>query len=423
MGFFFGVRKSFAGRIFRNSRIHLLFATCEEQKSIEDFGWLPGKLQLRLEVRTSLHSSSYLFRNLKMNDQIQTAGESQYQDQHYPSNVISSSYHDHPKTDPTTNPFASPPPAAAPPPPPPSDSDTASVRSVNMGETDDDGSSSSGYQSSPAEQHKYPSRGSGGASRSYISTYQSSYASVPAITNYGISPAQTFYPKGAPSTAPESHGTVDRYLKGDTSVRPNTGQTNDEIGGLGSLREVTSRLRWITIGCTLSALIWEGFAFPTRLLLHTWDHPAKVVLGGYLAFFCLLLLGVELNAPMRDLFGVLYHPLGRGFLLALLSTMCYGISIAWWELFLCMAFAGCSGGYIYAYVKYPEYRRWQDYNDNRIWSDIRQRARQAREYGSSSAQWADPLSTRSSAGQIRLSTSDQSWVTTQRETQSLLHQV
>jgi COPI associated protein len=253
----------------------------------------------------------------------------------------------------------------------------------------------------------------------------SAYAAIPAITNYGISPVQSFYPSVSSSSVSGAQH-MGRVLRGDTSVRPNIGQTNDEIGGFGSLREVTARLRWITIACTLASLIWEGFAFPSRLLVHTWDHPAKVVLGGYLAFFSLLLLGVELNAPMQDLFGVLYHPLGRGIVLALLSSMSYAISIAWWEIILCAAFAGCSGGYLYAYIKYPEYRRWQDYNDNRIWSDMRQAVQASRVgtgYGnSSSVYWADPVSERS-PGSGHFISANQSWANTQRETQSLLHQI
>lgn len=347
----------------------------------------------------------------------QTAGDSQYQDQ-------SPGYRE----------ILSPPPASAPPPPPPSESDSGSVQSFPVHEVGSDDSSSSGFptvatpppsvhRSSPWE-NRYSSSSSnnGNNNNNHYGSYQNTRAApVPMITNYGVSPAQTFYPSsdgvsfdGAPKMM--SSNTV----RGDISLRPNTGQTNSEIGGFGSLREVTARLRWMTIACTLSALIWEGFAFPARLLVHTWDHAAKVVLGGYLAFFCLLLLGVELNAPLRDIFGVLYHPLGRGFMLILMSSMCYGIHIAWWELLLCAAFAGCSSGYIYAYIKYPEYRRWQDYNDNLIWSDMMRRyAAQRSAFGQGSAHWADPGERTGS----HVLSGNQLWRDAQRETQSLLHQV
>lgn len=247
------------------------------------------------------------------------------------------------------------------------------------------------------------------------------------ITNYGDSPSQTFYPRTADADDAASRMSNLRIpgsaFRGDAALRPNTGQTNDEYGGIGSLREVTARLRWLTIACTLTALIWEGFAFPARLLVHTWDHAAKVVLGGYLALFSLLLLGVELNAPLRDNFGVLYHPLGRGFLLFLMSSMCFGIYIDWWELLLCVAFFGCSAGYVYAFIKFPEYRRWQDYNDNQVWSDVRSAVRQ-RTFGSGVAYWADPVERMTSHVVTGGSgVESPSWRETQRETQALLHHV
>jgi hypothetical protein len=198
-------------------------------------------------------------------------------------------------------------------------------------------------------------------------------------------------------------------MRGDPSLRPNTGQTNDRIGGIGSLREVADLLRWMTIATTLTAIVWEGFAVPTRLLVNAWTDPAKVVLGGYLAVFCLLLLGVELNAPLRDNFGVLYHPLGRSGLLFLMSGMCLGILVACWEVLLGLAFFMCGSGYLYAYYQYPKYRRWQDYNDNQVWAQVR--SVMAKRTGNVS--WARP--------------SDdpdlENWNAVQQETQSLLHNV
>jgi hypothetical protein len=200
-------------------------------------------------------------------------------------------------------------------------------------------------------------------------------------------------------------------MRGDPTLRPNTGQTNDRIGGIGSLREVANLLRWMTIATTLTAILWEGFAFPTRLLVHAWIYPAKVVLGAYLAFFCVLLLAVELNAPLHDQFGVLYHPLGRGALLFLMSGMCFGILAAWWEVLLGLAFLMCGSGYIYAYIQYPEYRRWQDYNDNQVWAQVRSVVTKRT---SGMASWA-----RTSDDTSDLA----NWNAVQQETQSLLHNV
>lgn len=326
--------------------------------------------------------------------------------------------------EPATNPFISPPPAAAPPPPPPSDSDINSVRSVSL-EEDDASSDSATYPTIatppnfgqspdkvPLHNHYY------GSGRNYYSSYQYARAAeVPMITNYGVSPAKKEGAISYANSAPSGPAVTDSFV-GNTSLRPNTGQTNDEHGGIGSLREITQRLRWMTIASTLSALIWEGFAFPERLIINTWDQPASVVMGGYLAFFCLLLLGVELNAPMRDNFGILYHPLGRATLLMLMSSMCYAIHIAWWEILLTVAFACCSFGYVYAYIKYPEYRRWQDYNDNRIWRDVRTAVKQT----TGVSDWADP----NTSGGLHVTPNImKGWRQESRyqETQSLLHQV
>jgi hypothetical protein len=287
----------------------------------------------------------------------------------------------------------SPAPAAAPPPPPPtSESDAGSVRSVTLdGDGGDDDSDDPVLRAN---------NNNTSADRSlYQPSYQTSgsrAAKVPMISNYGVSPV------------PNGREQSDRsMMRGDPSMQPNTGETNDEFGGIGSLREVTGTLRWMTITSTILAMIWEGFAFPTRLLVQAWIYPAKVVLGAYLGVFCLLLLGVELNAPLRDNFGVLYHPIGRGAMLMLMSGMCFGILAAWWEVLLGLAFMISGGGYWYAYIKYPEYRRWQDYNDNQIWKHIRESVNRR------SIAWARPSS----------SDLSKSWDRAQHESQSLLHSV
>jgi hypothetical protein len=198
---------------------------------------------------------------------------------------------------------------------------------------------------------------------------------------------------------------------GNARLRPNTGQTNDEFGGIGSLKEVVTRLRWMTIGATIAAIVWEGFAFPGRLLINAWLQPARVVLAAYLGFFCLFLLGVELNAPLRDNFGILYQPLGRSFLLFLMSTLCFGVLETWWEFLLGTSFLACGAGYVYAYVKYPEYRRWQDHNDinndnSQVWQSVGRAMRRRR-----TNPWAHPYNSNLASD----------WKTVQQESQSLLH--
>jgi hypothetical protein len=246
-----------------------------------------------------------------------------------------------------------PPPSAAPPPPPPSDSDENSVRTVEDNTTAAAAAASS-YQNS------------GGMTRP---------AQIPVITNFGDDL------EAGPNT--KGRKWVGGIGRGDPTLRPNTGQTNDDYGGIGSLNEIATILRWMTIVSSSIAILWEGFALPTRILIHSWVYPAKVVLGGYLGVFCILLLGVELNAPLRDNFGILYHPLGRAVLLFLMSGMCFGILFTWWEILLGLAFILCGSGYVYAYIMYPEYRRWQSYSDNKVWEEAKTAAR-------ASIAWANP---------------------------------
>jgi len=192
--------------------------------------------------------------------------------------------------------------------------------------------------------------------------YQSRSAPMPAITNYGISPSRKSRKQ---SEMPDFEN--DSNSKANPEFRPNTGKTNDDVGGIGSLTEVVSRLRWATIATTLATIVWEGFAFPSRLLIDAWMNSARVILAAYLGIFALMILGVELNAPMKDSFGILYHPIGRSLLLFLMSSMCLGILEAWWEGALGIFYFICGAGYVFAYFRYPEYQRWDGYNDSESW--------------------------------------------------------
>jgi COPI associated protein len=298
-------------------------------------------------------------------------------------------------------PIASPP-AAPPPSPPPSDSDL-DVNSV---------------QSSPAvveeDEHGTP-RYTPGVS-SYQKATAGNAAAVPTITNYGLSPQHLLYSSSGggvsgpgnssgynnsgqyqdnhhehEASSSSKNGQKGGRVRGDVTLRPNTGNTNQESGAaFGSLRENASALRWITIATTITAIFWEGFAFPMRILSTTaFVEPSKVVLGAYLGVFCVLILGVEMNAPLRDNFGFLYNPMTRGMVLLMMSSMCIGILKSWWESLLGIAFVLVGIGYVYLYIRYPEYRRWQDYNENRpsAWQDLRHWMNSER--GRSSV-WANP---------------------------------
>mmetsp|Transcript_20591 Transcript_20591/g.50562 ORF Transcript_20591/g.50562 Transcript_20591/m.50562 type:complete len:268 (+) Transcript_20591:151-954(+) len=245
------------------------------------------------------------------------------------------------------DPMASPPSSA--PPPPPSSADSRDARKSYS-------------------QHSYQNN-----------VYQSRSAPMPSITNYGISPA---HKSSKQSEIPDFEN--DSGSKANPDFRPNTGRTNDDVGGIGSLSEVVSRLRWATIATTLATIVWEGFALPSRLLIDAWINSARVVLAAYLGIFALMILGVELNAPMKDSFGVLYHPIGRSLLLFLMSSMCLGILEAWWEAALGICYFICGAGYVYAYFRYPEYQRWDDYNESEVWANMRTAIRRR------TNPWADP---------------------------------
>ena len=201
---------------------------------------------------------------------------------------------------------------------------------------------------------------------------------------------------GNNSNSNSKHQTTQNYnggsnMRGDVNIRPNTGNSNQSAGAvLGSLREITTFLRWTSIVSTVCCVIWEGFAFPMRLIGSILIHPAQVVLGAYLGFFCLLILGVELNAPLQDNFGFLYDPLSRGFILLMMSGMSIGILNSWWESLLGLALGMVGIGYIYTYITYPEYRRWQNYNERlpTAWQEAKMYWRNSGRRGSSA--WADP---------------------------------
>ena len=300
-------------------------------------------------------------------------------------------------------PLASPP-AAAPPAPPPTPSDSETSASFD----DSPIQFNTPQKPIPQTSNSYQkSSSSSSSSNIYSDGSRARSAPIPTITNYGVSPVILLRKE------PDYYGTTTNYhskirIDGDSSLRPNTGETNDDVGGIGSLREVATGLRWMTIGTTIFAITWEGFALPTRIITETWWDPSKVVLAGYLGVLSLLVLGVELNAPLRDSFGFLYNPIGRGALLYLMSTMCFGLLDAWWESILGISFVICGTGYLYAYAKYPEYRRWEDHNENlRTWSEVRSVI--SRKVNS----WSSPTA--------RYDASE--WARAQRETQSLLHNV
>lgn len=288
----------------------------------------------------------------------------------------------------------SPPPAGAPPPPPIDESEPFPVSSINVG-----------YQGS------------------YQGSLQNSGLGPRMSQDYGL-PAN-YLPDSQSNGV--SRQTIDAsllsnmtHMRGDASLRPNTGNSNAGEETV-SLQEITTFLRWTTIASTCAAVVWEGFAFPMRLIATIVTDPAEVVLGGYLAILCFLVLSAELNnATLRDNFGFLYYPFSRGLILLMMSGMCLGILSQWWESLLGLAFGGSGIGYIYAYIKYPEYRRWEHYNERMPTAWQEARMYWSGESTINTASWAEP---RSVAGSFIAPKTTQSLIGTASETQALLYSV
>jgi len=301
---------------------------------------------------------------------------------------------------PASGPTASPLPSSAPPAPPPDGSEPFPLRAVNLEEF----SYTNAYGSDgrptlvPNTSEDY------GLSGSFFVDSQNSGSTEPPLS-FGNNRRMI-----------TGDGAIDGSnlpnMRGDASIRPNTGNSNQSAGDpLGSLQEITSFLRWTTIATTGAAIVWEGFSFPLRLIGSFLTDPAQVVLGVYLGFFCLLIFSAEFNnKSLMDNFGFLYYPLSRGFVLLMMGGMCLGILDQWWESLLGLAFGAVGIGYIYTYIKYPEYRRWQHYNERMPTAWQEAKMYWSGEAAIPTASWATPTATQTAMGFAN-------------ETQSLLHTV
>jgi hypothetical protein len=108
-----------------------------------------------------------------------------------------------------------------------------------------------------------------------------------------------------------------------------------------------------------------------QFLFFQWD---RAVLGAYLVILSLVLILYEIHTPaiatpLQDYFGVLYHPLGRAFYLVLLGGLCAGQAQSWIVFGLAgVVFWTSAAGTLYAYVKFPQYRRqFQDEHPRDLW--------------------------------------------------------
>mmetsp|Transcript_22283 Transcript_22283/g.33693 ORF Transcript_22283/g.33693 Transcript_22283/m.33693 type:complete len:240 (+) Transcript_22283:104-823(+) len=139
-------------------------------------------------------------------------------------------------------------------------------------------------------------------------------------------------------------------------ILPNIGELNAAVGE-DSLRETLQKMRLLNlVACTMALLLeipdFLGHVF--RL------HPARAILGLYLSFFAIILFGYELNMFLAEqierYFGILYHPIGRSFLLLMMG----GLSVGQGGIlnYLLGAIFVFSAVYTtLTFIWYPEYRR------------------------------------------------------------------
>lgn len=192
----------------------------------------------------------------------------------------------------------------------------------------------------------------------------------PPPPSYGSTPTTPFSPNAnvydshieeSPATRqakrglPPDEGPISSF-RGDTSLRPNIGSSNAAIGEE-SLRESMWKMRLVNLTACVLALLSEIPNFMGKVF--TINLPGAV-LGGYLTFFALLLLGYELDMwgadRIKEYFGLLHHPIGRAFVLLLMGGLSVGqggiINFVLGAVFL------WSSGYTFTtFVWFPEYRR------------------------------------------------------------------
>lgn len=181
------------------------------------------------------------------------------------------------------------------------------------------------------------------------------------------SPGLNSYQKDSSSSSWLKSG----LLRGDASLRPNTGESNWADGA--ALNEVVWRIRIINlVVCTLAIL----FQVPA-LLGQVLFSPAKAVLGCYLVFFCGVLCCFELHTPVvdtmiRDNFGMLHHPLSRVVFLVVLASVCW--SQGGLESILAVVIVGNALYIVFVFARYPEYRRIHNDEQADLVSIVRKRA-------------------------------------------------
>jgi len=154
------------------------------------------------------------------------------------------------------------------------------------------------------------------------------------------------------------------FVRGDASLRPNTGETNSydtAVFGL-ALREILENIRLANIIAALVALVLLVVSWFMRLVT---GQIARLVLSCYLAFLSAVLMAVEMvgmwkflaaDAWIRDNLGLVRHPVGKICYIYLLSTVCLGIG-GIPEFVLGALYFVCATLLLFVWCAYPEFRR------------------------------------------------------------------
>lgn len=145
------------------------------------------------------------------------------------------------------------------------------------------------------------------------------------------------------------------WFRGDATLRPNIGESNAAIGEA-SLRESLWKGQVINVVACTFAILLQFLDFIGNVLFL---HPAKTVLGLYLALFSILLLCFETGLGrdfVRRQLGLVHHPIGRSFLLLLMGGLAIGQG-GILDILLGVVFLGSSIYTIVTFCWYPAYRR------------------------------------------------------------------
>jgi len=214
------------------------------------------------------------------------------------------------------------------------------------------------------------------------------------------------------STDPRSFFVV----RGDASLRPNTGETNSydtAIFGL-ALHELLEKLRlanMVAAVASIASLLVNWF-----LQLITAQF-SQLVLSCYLAFLAGVLLLVEATSLyhmaavdqfLKDNFGLLRRPVGKAIYIYVLATICGGIGGITGYILAALYFASASL-LLYAWYFYEEMRRPFEQEDE-----------QAESGDSTGRQRTDRSSERSSSWSAYASSFSSSFVKVSSETAALL---